>query len=216
MGRKKIRIEKIPDERNRMVRCELRSRFRGLRFACARTNTLYLMRAHGTASVAVVVMVAVAGTPQVTFTKRKNGLMKKAMELAVLCQCEIALLVFNEQGKLFKYSSSDINMMLSAYVAAAGEPHEVRTNADVRVAPRGVGWVLRAGGIVANVGLCVDVRGGGPAGAWWFGLVSHRLLACSAWEKDSLARSLDSRVPVCLWGYGCAVSSAGEEIEGGD
>ena len=39
---------------------------------------------------------------KVTFTKRKFGLMKKAYELSVLCDCEIALIVFNSTNKLFQ------------------------------------------------------------------------------------------------------------------
>ena len=34
-----------------------------------------------------------------TFTKRKFGLMKKAYELSVLCDCEIALIIFNRLAK---------------------------------------------------------------------------------------------------------------------
>ncbi|XP_057519647.1 truncated transcription factor CAULIFLOWER A-like [Amaranthus tricolor] len=42
---------------------------------------------------------------QVTFSKRRNGLMKKAHELSVLCDAEIALIVFSSRGKLYEFSS---------------------------------------------------------------------------------------------------------------
>ncbi|ETN72370.1 SRF-type transcription factor, partial [Necator americanus] len=44
----------------------------------------------------------------VTFTKRKFGLMKKAYELSVLCDCEIALIVFNSTNKLFHREYSNV------------------------------------------------------------------------------------------------------------
>ncbi|KAF9679041.1 hypothetical protein SADUNF_Sadunf07G0098800 [Salix dunnii] len=43
---------------------------------------------------------------QVTFSKRRRGLFKKAYELSTLCDAEIALMVFSATGKLFEYSSS--------------------------------------------------------------------------------------------------------------
>ncbi|ELP87901.1 Floral homeotic protein APETALA, putative [Entamoeba invadens IP1] len=50
---------------------------------------------------------------QATFTKRKNGLIKKAMELSILCDCEIALICFNStNNKIFVYSSGDIEKTL--------------------------------------------------------------------------------------------------------
>ncbi|KAF8367433.1 mef-2 [Pristionchus pacificus] len=84
MGRKKIQITRIADERNR----------------------------------------------QVTFTKRKFGLMKKAYELSVLCDCEIALIVFNSTNKLFQYASTDMDKVLLKYTEY-NEPHESRTNTDI-------------------------------------------------------------------------------------
>jgi hypothetical protein len=84
MGRKKIQIERIPDERNR----------------------------------------------QVTFTKRKFGLMKKAYELSILCDCEIAVVIFNSQNKLFQYASTDMDKILLKYTEY-DQPHESQTNKDI-------------------------------------------------------------------------------------
>jgi hypothetical protein len=43
---------------------------------------------------------------QVTFSKRRNGLLKKAFELSVLCDAEVALIVFSTTGKLYEFSST--------------------------------------------------------------------------------------------------------------
>ncbi|KAF3326043.1 Floral homeotic protein APETALA 1 C [Carex littledalei] len=43
---------------------------------------------------------------QVRFCKCRSGLFKKAFELALLCDAEVALLVFSQSGKLYEYSSS--------------------------------------------------------------------------------------------------------------
>nr|CAG8497732.1 8949_t:CDS:2 [Entrophospora candida]CAG8577911.1 209_t:CDS:2 [Entrophospora candida] len=83
MGRKKIQIKPIKDERNR----------------------------------------------QVTFLKRKYGLMKKAYELSVLCDCEIALIIFNCNNKLVQYASTDIDKILLKYTEYS-EPHESKGNHD--------------------------------------------------------------------------------------
>ncbi|CAD5318047.1 unnamed protein product [Arabidopsis thaliana] len=47
---------------------------------------------------------------QVTFAKRRNGLLKKAYELSVLCDAEIALLIFSNRGKLYEFCSSPSGM----------------------------------------------------------------------------------------------------------
>ncbi|RWW66082.1 hypothetical protein BHE74_00026570 [Ensete ventricosum] len=47
-----------------------------------------------------------AASRQVTFSKRRNGLVKKALELSVLCDAEVALIIFSSQGKLHEFSSS--------------------------------------------------------------------------------------------------------------
>nr|ADU56822.1 MADS-box protein SQUA subfamily [Coffea arabica] len=53
---------------------------------------------------------------QVTFSKRRAGLLKKAHEISVLCDAEVALIVFSHKGKLFEYSSdSSMENILERY-----------------------------------------------------------------------------------------------------
>lgn len=53
---------------------------------------------------------------QVTFAKRRNGLLKKAYELSVLCDAEVALIIFSSRGKLFEFcSSSSMTKTLERY-----------------------------------------------------------------------------------------------------
>ncbi|XP_022737336.1 MADS-box protein CMB1-like [Durio zibethinus] len=47
---------------------------------------------------------------QVTFAKRRNGLLKKGYELSVLCDAEVALIVFSNRGKLYEFCSSSSMM----------------------------------------------------------------------------------------------------------
>ncbi|KAL1550469.1 Fructose-1,6-bisphosphatase isozyme 2, variant 2 [Salvia divinorum] len=48
---------------------------------------------------------------QVTFAKRRNGLLKKAYELSVLCDAEVALIIFSNRGKLYEFCSSSSSML---------------------------------------------------------------------------------------------------------
>ncbi|XP_061972015.1 MADS-box protein JOINTLESS-like isoform X3 [Populus nigra] len=52
---------------------------------------------------------------QVTFSKRRRGLLKKAEELSVLCDVEVAVIIFSATGKLFEYSSSSMKDVLARY-----------------------------------------------------------------------------------------------------
>ncbi|CAM6020910.1 unnamed protein product, partial [Sphagnum balticum] len=52
---------------------------------------------------------------QVTFSKRRGGLLKKAHELAVLCDAEVALIIFSSTGKLFEFASSGRYEILDRY-----------------------------------------------------------------------------------------------------
>ncbi|KAF8008632.1 hypothetical protein BT93_K2330 [Corymbia citriodora subsp. variegata] len=53
---------------------------------------------------------------QVTFSKRRNGLLKKAYELSVLCEAEIAVIIFSQKGRLYEFSSnSEIQKTIDRY-----------------------------------------------------------------------------------------------------
>ncbi|CAL9080354.1 unnamed protein product [Musa textilis] len=53
---------------------------------------------------------------QVTFSKRRSGLLKKAHEISVLCDADVALIVFSTKGKLYEYSTdSSMEKILERY-----------------------------------------------------------------------------------------------------
>ncbi|XP_052484604.1 MADS-box transcription factor 50 isoform X2 [Gossypium raimondii] len=52
---------------------------------------------------------------QVTFSKRRNGLLKKAFELSVLCDAEVALIIFSPKGKLFEFASCSMQQTIERY-----------------------------------------------------------------------------------------------------
>jgi hypothetical protein len=70
------------------------------------------------------------GMPHLLKNKRKNGLVKKAIELSILCDCEVALVIFNSNGRLIQYSSGNIDQTLSKFIDE--NPVELYTNDMVR------------------------------------------------------------------------------------
>jgi len=52
---------------------------------------------------------------QVTFSKRRRGLFKKAEELSILCDAEVGLVVFSATGKLFHFASSSMKQVIDRY-----------------------------------------------------------------------------------------------------
>jgi len=58
---------------------------------------------------------------QVTFSKRRNGLLKKAYELSVLCDAEVGLLVFSPRGKLYEFGNPSMQKILERYQKCSQE-----------------------------------------------------------------------------------------------
>ncbi|KAL3501005.1 hypothetical protein ACH5RR_035454 [Cinchona calisaya] len=53
---------------------------------------------------------------QVTFSKRRNGLMKKAKQLSVLCDADVAVLIFSCRGKHYQFcSTNSLDKFLQQY-----------------------------------------------------------------------------------------------------
>ncbi|KAL5762459.1 hypothetical protein ACOSP7_018723 [Xanthoceras sorbifolium] len=53
---------------------------------------------------------------QVAFSKRRNGLIKKSREIAVLCDVDVALVVFSSSGKLYEFcSTNSLGSILDRY-----------------------------------------------------------------------------------------------------
>ena len=63
-----------------------------------------------------------ATSRQVTFSKRRSGLFKKAKELAILCDAEVGLIVFSSTGRLYDFASTRFDCfssLLLTYVRSA-------------------------------------------------------------------------------------------------
>ncbi|CAI9115090.1 OLC1v1015924C2 [Oldenlandia corymbosa var. corymbosa] len=68
---------------------------------------------------------------QVTFCKRRNGLLKKAYELSVLCEAEVALIVFSSRGRVYEYSNSNINNTIDRYKKATSDAASTYTTQEI-------------------------------------------------------------------------------------
>jgi hypothetical protein len=69
---------------------------------------------------------------QVTFYKRKKGLLKKAMELALLCDVKVFLCIADKNDKMMIFTSeSDVGQFKEKYLDNYTDARETFTHQDV-------------------------------------------------------------------------------------
>ncbi|KAA8545734.1 hypothetical protein F0562_020815 [Nyssa sinensis] len=76
---------------------------------------------------------------QVTFSKRRSGLFKKASELCTLCGVEITIIVFSPAGKVFSFGHPNVESIIDRFLTRNPQPNstmlhmvEAHRNASVR------------------------------------------------------------------------------------
>ncbi|XP_075495847.1 agamous-like MADS-box protein AGL11 isoform X2 [Primulina tabacum] len=68
---------------------------------------------------------------QVTFCKRRNGLLKKAYELSVLCDVEVALIVFSSRGRVYEYANNNIRSTIERYKKSTADSSNAYTTQEI-------------------------------------------------------------------------------------
>ncbi|KAL8106498.1 hypothetical protein AgCh_030043 [Apium graveolens] len=76
---------------------------------------------------------------QVTFSKRRSGLFKKAKQLSILCDVPVAALIFSNTGKLYQFSNSNsFTAILQQYQAVSNadqkEANGIHENENLKYA----------------------------------------------------------------------------------
>ncbi|MQL81505.1 hypothetical protein Taro_013965 [Colocasia esculenta] len=64
---------------------------------------------------------------QVTFSKRRAGLLKKAYELSVLCDAEVGLIILSPTGKTYQYSSHEVIFTISFLCSTSNSMERIIT-----------------------------------------------------------------------------------------
>ncbi|XP_057542057.1 truncated transcription factor CAULIFLOWER D-like isoform X2 [Amaranthus tricolor] len=100
---------------------------------------------------------------QVTFSKRRSGLIKKARELSVLCDVDVALLVFSNRGRLYEFfsgasSSSSLSQVLERYQDSIAAEGKALINAEERKESSNLNCteIQTFGELVKTVGRCLE------------------------------------------------------------
>ncbi|KQJ94842.1 MADS-box transcription factor 26-like [Brachypodium distachyon] len=83
---------------------------------------------------------------QVTFCKRRAGLLKKARELSVLCDADIGIIVFSAHGKLYDLATTGtMDGLIERYKSASGGEGSMQADGfgDHRMDPKQEAMVLK-------------------------------------------------------------------------
>ncbi|XP_020271200.1 MADS-box transcription factor 23-like isoform X2 [Asparagus officinalis] len=70
---------------------------------------------------------------QVTFSKRRNGLLKKAKELAILCDAEVGLVIFSSTGRLYDFASTSMKSVIDRYNKTKDDQQQLEANSNSEV-----------------------------------------------------------------------------------
>ncbi|WZZ79515.1 hypothetical protein YC2023_100089 [Brassica napus] len=74
---------------------------------------------------------------QVTFSKRRKGLLKKAHELSVLCDAQVAAIVFSQKGRLYDFASSEHMASLKYHGIVLGNVYSMQKMIEICEIHRG-------------------------------------------------------------------------------
>ncbi|XP_057968794.1 agamous-like MADS-box protein AGL21 [Malania oleifera] len=69
---------------------------------------------------------------QVTFAKRRKGLLKKAKELTILCDAQVGVIVFSNTGKLYEFSNTSMESVIDGYNKSKGEHQLLNPASEVK------------------------------------------------------------------------------------
>ncbi|KAG6421930.1 hypothetical protein SASPL_118490 [Salvia splendens] len=132
---------------------------------------------------------------QVTFSKRRSGLFKKASELCTLCGVEIGIIVFSPAGKVFSFGHPNVESIIDRFLARNPVPNahdpfqlvEAQRNASVRELNLQLGHMLNEVEAERKRGESLDaMRKANESHYWWESPVSKLGLEQLEQVKDAM------------------------------
>lgn len=178
---------------------------------------------------------------QVTFSKRRSGLFKKASELCVLCGAQIAIIVFSPVHKIFCFGHPNVDFVIDRYLSETSlDPRDVDGGEEGADAVDGVVPALRALNEEYDEALQelgrekqrgVQLKGGerermGGSGRFWWDKALDDDMAAEELEQYTIAveelmqkvamKADDMMMRSLLQPYGAAVGAAVNAADLGD